>query len=115
MKKAGTADASSATEHSFLCSEHFTEDCFEVNSELVSHFGMKRRRRLMPGAVPTIFHRPYMAQERTSEAEERSLHKRTVDACPIVGDKGPSKRKRVAAENRERLEVYQIQFVRTTQ
>ena len=45
-----------ATEHSFLCSDHFTEDCFEVDSALASQFGMKKRRRLKPGAIPTIFH-----------------------------------------------------------
>ena len=44
-----------ATEHSFLCSDHFTEDCFEADSALASHFGMKKRRWLKPGAVPTIY------------------------------------------------------------
>ena len=46
------------TEHSYLCSEHFTEDSFEVDSEIASKFGLKKRRRLKSGAVPTIFHRP---------------------------------------------------------
>ena len=50
-----------ATEHSFLCSYHFTEDCFEVDLALASQFGMKKRRRLKSGAIPTIFHRPSMA------------------------------------------------------
>ena len=32
---------------------HFGDDCFEVDSALASPFGMKKRRRLKPGAVPT--------------------------------------------------------------
>ena len=94
-----------ATEHSFLCSDHFTEDCFEVDSALASQFGIKKRRRLKPGSVPTIFHRPSTAQVRASEAEERSSRKRTAGACPIVGDEGSSsKRKRGAAEKRGAVE-----------
>ena len=49
---------------------HFTEDCFEVDSVFASQFGMKKRRRLKPGSVPSIFHQPSTAQVRTSEAEE---------------------------------------------
>ena len=95
-----------ATEHSFLCSDHFTEDCFEADSALASQFGIKKRKRLKPGAVPTIFHRPSTPQVRTSEAEERTSRKRTAaDVCPMVGDEGPSRRKRGAVEERERREV----------
>ena len=98
-----TRDQWKATEHSFLCSDHFTEDCFEIDSALASQFGMKKRR-LKPGAVPTIFHRPSTAQVRTSE--ERSSRKRTTGACPMVGDDGSySKRRRGAVEKRERHEV----------
>ena len=79
-----------ATEHSFLCSDHFTEDCFEVDSALASQFGMKKRRWFKSGSVPTIFHRPSTAQVRGSEAEERSSRKRTAGACPIVDDEGSS-------------------------
>ena len=64
-----------ATEHSFLCSDHFTEDCFEVDSALASQFEMKKRRRLKPGAVPTIFHRPSTAPVCTNEAEEIFMQK----------------------------------------
>ena len=51
------------TEHSYLCSEHFTEDSFEVDSEIASKFGLKKRRRLKSGAVPTIFHRPPVLEQ----------------------------------------------------
>ena len=47
-----------ATEHSYLCSEHFTKDCFEVDSAIAAQFGIKKRKALKPGAVPSIFVRP---------------------------------------------------------
>ena len=35
-----------ASKNSFLCSEHFTPDSFEVDSQLGAQFGIKKRRRL---------------------------------------------------------------------
>ena len=88
-----------ATEHSYLCSYHFTEDCFEVDLALASQFGIKKRR-LKPGAVPTVFHRPYTAQESAaSEAEDGPSRKRTAGACPMVGESS-LKRKRGAVEKK---------------
>ena len=49
---------------------------------LASQFGMKKMRRLKPGAVPTIFHRPSKAQVYTSEAEKKSSRKRTLVLVP---------------------------------
>ena len=43
-----------ATDHSFVCSEHFTDDSFEIDSALASQFGLKKRRRLKPESVPTM-------------------------------------------------------------
>ena len=45
------------TDNSSLCSEHFTADCFEADATLASTFGIRKRRRLKPGAIPTIFER----------------------------------------------------------
>ena len=71
----------------------------------------EKRKRLKSGAVPTILHRPSTAQATsTSRADESgSSRKRTADAYPLVGDEGPSKRKRGAVEKRERREVDQSQ------
>ena len=44
-----------ATDYSFLCSEHFTDDCFEAESSTAAQFGIKKRKKLKPGAIPTIF------------------------------------------------------------
>ncbi len=40
-----------ATESSFLCSEHFTDDCFEAESSLTAQFGIKKRKKLRSGAI----------------------------------------------------------------
>ena len=42
-----------ATRHSYLCSEHFTQDCFEVESFIAS----SKKRQWKPDAIPTIFFR----------------------------------------------------------
>ena len=46
------------TPYSVLCSEHFSEECFEPASKLAAEFGMQITRRLKPDAIPTIFSRP---------------------------------------------------------
>ncbi len=45
------------TKHFVLCSEHFSEDSFEVDSAIAATFGISNKRRLKPDAVPTIFQR----------------------------------------------------------
>ena len=49
------ADWRDASDYSVLCSEHFTNNCFEEGSAIA---GIQKRRHLKPDAVPTIFHRP---------------------------------------------------------
>ena len=43
------------SESSVLCSKHFTDDCFEVAYDLATQFGIKKTRKLKPGAVPSLF------------------------------------------------------------
>ena len=71
-----------AIEHLYLRSEHFTSDCFEADTATAATFGIKKRKRLKPDAIPTIFVR----------AESRPL-------TPTLGnDEGVAKsRKRSAA------------------
>ena len=94
-----------ATENSFLCSEHFTEDCFEVTATLASQFGISRKRRLVPAAVPTIFSVPTKVD--SSECSDKrvatpsSLRKRPAATIPA----SVSKRTRSAAEKRQRTRV----------
>ena len=44
---------SGLTEHSFLCSAHFKQTCFERS--LHSQFGVAYKAMLLPDAIPTIF------------------------------------------------------------
>ena len=44
---------SGPTEHSFLCSTHFAQTCFERG--LHSQFGMAYKAMLLPDAIPMIF------------------------------------------------------------
>ena len=44
---------SGPTEHSFLCSAHFEQTCFERG--LHSQFGMAYKAMLLPDAIPMIF------------------------------------------------------------
>ena len=82
-----------------LCSEHFTDDCFErsLKSELSVEVGYKRapKRRLLPDAVPTIFShvhnlamnphveaRPLSSWQRRRASMERSqVRVPTVNYC----------------------------------
>ena len=95
-----------ATEHSFLCSEHFTDDSFEVDSAIASKFGMKIRKRLKPGAVPTVFHRPSTATQVREQEKVSLLQKRASSS--IEGNGAPKKTKRRAVEKRERYKVWQL-------
>lgn len=71
------------SESSVLCSKHFTDDCFEVAYDLATQFGIKKTRKLKPGAVPSLF-----------------LRKR-----PQEDDQSSPARKRSAVEKRERSRV----------
>ena len=103
-----TRERWSATENSFLCSEHFEAECFEVDSMLAEQMGLKKRRRLKPDAVPTIFVRhvtPQQTTESSSSCEAPALttaRKRAPASSSTVGTGDPPK-KRMAFEKRERL------------
>ena len=92
-----------ATDHSFLCSVHFAADCFEAEVSLASQFGIAKRRRLKPAAVPSIFSR-VLASSASGEIGGKSApRKRTVQAVFGDNDAGPS---RGAAKKRKRREVW---------
>ena len=88
--------------NSVLCSEHFTSDCFEVDTAIAASFGIEKRRRLKPNAVPTVFHRHLSHSSTEAEAQDVSLtsRKRSISA-----DCTPVQQKRAAFEKRERIRV----------
>ena len=64
------ADWKEPSAYSVVCSDHFTEDCFEGMAEKL---GLKIKRILKPDAVPTIFprllHTPKVARVPTAYAK----------------------------------------------
>ena len=85
------------SEHSVLCSDHFTEDCFEPDTAIAASLGLsKPRRRLKVDAVPTIFHRPVPRASATGG-------KRVAGEGPSCSE--PRKIRRGAYEKRERARV----------
>jgi hypothetical protein len=46
---------SGPSQHTVLCSCHFTADCFEPDSAIAATMGITKQQRLKPDAVPTLF------------------------------------------------------------
>ena len=83
------------TDHSVLCSAHFTEDCFEKTLE---KYGISQRPKLKKDAVPTIFKRP-----RDLPCSSSCKHS---DAVIMSDERGPPEKKRRSAfEKRCRQKV----------
>ena len=65
---------SGPTPYSFVCSDHFTEDCFETDTFMAQKLGIKKRKILKSDAVSTIFPRvlqpsaPPPSKKRTASA-----------------------------------------------
>ena len=106
------ADWKEPSEHSVVCSAHFAEPCFEPDSALASAMGLeKRKKKLKPDTVPTLFDRPSVA----GGTEEASASSRKRQRSITLSTPSPSnlatckpKKARVAFEKRERARVSQI-------
>ena len=70
---------SGPSEHSVLCSDHFTPECFEIDTLLAPSMGLEKRRKLKPDAVPSIFKR-HTAGEEMKEGCSSSAVKRKATA-----------------------------------
>ena len=94
------ADWKDATEYSVLCSDHFTSNCFEEDSYIAAQFGIAKRKRLKPDAVPTIFDRP--GRHVDLQGSSSVGHKR---AAVAEDESIPLEKKKTAFEKRERARV----------
>ena len=74
-----TRDKWEPTDNSVLCSKHFEDGSFELDSQLAKAMGMKRKVRLKPNALPTLFEKP-ASLKRKSSASEMSAPKRRKGA-----------------------------------
>ena len=92
------------SDYSVVYSEHFTNDCFEKDSAMAAQFGIEKRKRLKPNAVPTVFLR--VSSSRTPNSSSRhhadigTSRKRAGREVSI-----PVEKKRMAYEKRERSRV----------
>ena len=108
IKKVQTTRAKwAATKYSVLCDKHFTEDSFEVEHSLATSFGIKTRKKLKPGAIPTIFKvSPEASQVESgaSSGASSSSRKRCFshDSSHSTGQK---RLRRSAFDKRENLRV----------
>ena len=93
------ADWSGPSDHSILCSEHFTDDSFEPNYLLASDFGLEKTSKLKLGGIPTIFNWPQVVKLRKMKTIEDKCGSSNVDGMPAT------KRRRGAHEKRERARV----------
>ena len=92
-----------AAKYSVLCSDHFTADCFEADSAIAATFGISKKRRLKPDAVPTIFYRQLTTDQSTSEASAQPRPGKRP--ATTTGVSSSCKRSRGAVEKRERTRV----------
>ena len=69
---------SGPSEHSVLCSKHFSDDCFQPDSAIAASMGLQKRRSLKPDAVPTHFERP------SAQLSSSSTRKRSSSTTPLA-------------------------------
>lgn len=78
------------TDYSALCSRHFEQSCFRLDTLLTQSLGLgKKKASLNPDAVPTLFWKPVKSKE--------------GNQCGV--SQPTKKRKSAAYEKRERLRV----------
>ena len=75
--------------YSCVCSDHFTEDCFQPLSVVSGKLGMKMKKMLKPDAVPTLFPKPSDIPRpkslRSSGAQEkRERESKSISCVPEV-------------------------------
>lgn len=62
----------------YVCSAHFTPDCFE--GSLKELFGMKTKKTLKPGSVPSIF--PFLFRKPERElSHKREQTREKIEVC----------------------------------
>ena len=69
----------------FVCSEHFTDDCFEVDHRHSLLGGATHKRKKKPDAVPTIFKKSYsVTHVKRNASERRHKNKERREVSPFV-------------------------------
>ena len=73
--------------YDFLCSNHFTEDCFDKSYEMYQKFlakdGKKPSRKLVKGAIPMLFAHNTKVKSRSS-SKNRAAKKEQAEVLVFV-------------------------------
>jgi hypothetical protein len=101
------------TDSSRICSEHFTDDCFDQIPALKQKVGITptHTRVLLPNAIPTIFHRKITGTEReipASVSGTRTTRSSSTTTCTTTTSSSQShinKPRRTALEKLNRKRV----------
>ena len=96
---------SGPSEHSVLCSEHFTDSCFQPDSTIAATLGLQKRRMLKPDAIPTLFERPAIQLPSDCSASATSSSSRKRSSPAELDAPSLPKKRRGAYEKRERARV----------
>ena len=74
------------TEHSVLCSLHFTKDCYEASSLLTEEMALpySQKRRLKSKALPTLFPRASDSTTGSMDWAKASIHFIREEVRPAV-------------------------------
>ena len=70
---------SGPTANSYLCSDHFSEDCFERDTLMAAKLGIQKRKKLKTDAVPTmreISNTQPLLRKRELDPASQTAHKR---------------------------------------
>ena len=73
------ADFVEPSEHSVVCSSHFSLDCYEKS--YMVEMGLKKQKQLLPGAVPTIQALP---EANSSEVKKRPIPSADSDDLKVA-------------------------------
>lgn len=103
MPKTGV-DWTGPSDHSVLCSLHFTKDCFEPSTVLTAELGLPaKRRKLKDSAVPSLFPKAADVRAKSTEWAVGSVH--YPPAQVHVGLSTCASQSRSATIKRERSQV----------
>ena len=89
-----------SSSYTYVCSDHFTEECFDTVSELKQEAGYLNRRKLKKDAIPTIFRRSDNESSMPKKPRTAFEKRQKMDIIRDCMDKTP--------ENDDRLECTDI-------
>lgn len=99
-------DWTGPSDHSVLCSLHFTKDCFEPSTVLTAELGLPaKRRKLKDSAVPSLFAKAADVRAKSMEWAAGSIHYPPAQSHVGLSTCARASHSRSATIKRERAQV----------